>query len=52
MLIEKTAESDLAALKEIGDRLDGRAAQSHEHCGKLTNTVINGRMKGVKVKKK
>ena len=30
-LVAKAAEGDLAALREIGDRLDGKATQSHEH---------------------
>lgn len=32
-LIEKAGEGDIAALKELGDRLDGKAVASHEHSG-------------------
>lgn len=32
-LIEKAAEGDVAALKEIGDRIDGKAIQALEHSG-------------------
>lgn len=32
-LIKKAEEGDMTALKEIGDRLDGKAVQAHEHGG-------------------
>ncbi len=34
-LVEKAKEGDMAALKEFGDRLDGKAAQSMEISGGL-----------------
>lgn len=35
-LIEKAAEGDIQAIKELGDRLDGKATQALEHSGGLT----------------
>ena len=32
-LLAKCDEGDLSALKELGDRIDGKAAQSLEHSG-------------------
>ena len=41
-LYEKAAEGDLAAIKEVGDRLDGRPTQqidqTTEHSGEVTYT--------------
>ncbi len=41
-LYEKAAEGDLAAIKEVGDRLDGKATQqidqTTEHSGEVTYT--------------
>jgi hypothetical protein len=41
-LYEKAAEGDLAAIKEVGDRLDGRPTQQidqiTEHSGEVTYT--------------
>ena len=41
-LYEKAAEGDLAAIKEVGDRLDGRTTQqidqTTEHSGEVTYT--------------
>ena len=41
-LYEKAAEGDLAAIKEVGDRLDGKATQqidqNTEHSGEVTYT--------------
>ena len=35
-LVSKGLEGDTSALKEIGDRLDGRASQAIEHSGSIT----------------
>ena len=32
-LLDKAAEGDVAAIKEVGDRLDGKPKQSMEHTG-------------------
>lgn len=32
-LVQKAKEGDVAAMKEIGDRLDGKPQQQHEHVG-------------------
>ena len=41
-LYEKAAEGDLSAIKEVGDRLDGKATQqidqNTEHSGEVTYT--------------
>lgn len=34
-LIEKAAEGDIQAIKELGDRLDGKATQALEHSGEV-----------------
>ena len=34
-LVMKAAEGDIPAIKELGDRLDGKAAQTLEHTGNL-----------------
>ena len=38
-LIKKAEEGDISALKEIGDRLDGRAAQQIIHSGDEDNPI-------------
>jgi hypothetical protein len=32
-LLDKAEGGDVAAIKEVADRLDGKPAQSHEHSG-------------------
>lgn len=39
-LIDKAADGDMPALKEIGDRLDGKAAQSMTLAGDAENPII------------
>jgi hypothetical protein len=39
VLLTKAAEGDMAALKELGDRLDGKAAQSVEVTGDAANPL-------------
>ena len=34
-LVTKAVEGDVAAMRELGDRLDGKAAQTLEHTGNL-----------------
>jgi len=45
-LLDKAAEGDIAAIKELGDRLDGKATQQIEQKTELTGTV------GVEVSKR
>lgn len=40
-IIDKALEGDVAALKEIGDRMDGKAAQALEHSGNLHVTIAS-----------
>ena len=42
-LVMKAAEGDVSAIKELGDRLDGKAAQTLEHTGSvgLFNILAN-----------
>lgn len=35
-LLDKAETGDVAAIKEVGDRLDGKPAQALEHSGDLT----------------
>lgn len=39
-LIEKVAEGDLPAIKELGDRIDGKSAQSVTLSGDQENPVV------------
>ena len=39
-LIERALEGDITAMKEIGDRLDGRPAQSVELCPSRPNSAF------------
>ena len=39
-LVEKGLAGDIAAIKEIGDRLDGKAAQSVEMTGEATTNYV------------
>lgn len=38
-LLVKCDEGDMAALKELGDRLDGKPAQAIQHSGDETNPM-------------
>jgi len=38
-LVAKGLDGDVSALKEIGDRLDGKPAQALEHSGRMSLTV-------------
>ena len=34
-IIDKALKGDVSALKEVGDRMDGKAAQALEHTGEM-----------------
>lgn len=38
-LLDKAAEGDISAIKELGDRLDGKATQQIEQTTELTGTL-------------
>jgi len=38
-IIDRALEGDVAALKEVGDRVDGKAAQALEHSGNIVLTI-------------
>lgn len=39
-LLDKAAEGDVAAMKEVGDRLDGKPRQAIEHTGEGGGPII------------
>lgn len=39
-LLDKAAEGDVAAIKEVGDRLDGKPRQAIEHMGEGGGPVV------------
>jgi isocitrate dehydrogenase len=38
-LISKAKEGDVSAIKELGDRIDGKVSQELEHSGEIKATV-------------
>ena len=51
-LLEKAMDGDVSALRELGDRMDGKAAQALIHQGDAENPVMLGGVKLVKPGKK
>lgn len=38
-LIKEALKGNVQAIKEFGDRIDGRAKQQHEHTGNVNSTI-------------
>jgi hypothetical protein len=39
-LLKLACDGDMAAIKEVGDRLDGRPAQALQHSGEIEATIV------------